>query len=167
MRLRYKIGAVLGVLLSVFLWGRCSRRPIIPSGPLAPNVTEKVTVKNGTVTIQTPSRTKSISGIREGSLTIMKDGTSKLDVKTNGWEHEVGMNGFINADGGALGLDLRVYYYKKVDIMSGLGYAPRTRRLDAWIGLGYTPQTSWISNTTIFVGYSVHNNPIAGISVRF
>ncbi len=135
--------------------------------PLPPNVVERVSVKHGIVTLETQSGLKRISGVREGSLTLMKDGTSKLEVKTNGWEHEVGMNGFVNRDGGALGLDLRAYYWRRLDAMVGLGYAPRTERIDLWLGLGYTLQNSWISNTTIFVGYSIRNNPIAGISVRF
>ncbi len=135
--------------------------------PLPPNVVERVSVKNGVVTIQTPSGLHKVSGVREGSLSIMKDGTSKLDIKTSGFEHQVGMNGFINADGGALGLDLRAYYYKNLDVMVGLGYAPRTERLDFWLGIGYTINTSWVSNSTVFIGYSIHSTPVAGISVKF
>ena len=153
--------------LCLYVRGCTKEQDEAKHSPLPPNVVERVSVKHGTVTLETQSGLKKISGVREGSLTIYKDGTSKLDVKTHGWEHEVGMNGFVNSDGGALGLDLRAYYWKKADLMVGLGYSPKTDRFDLWVGLGYTPQTSWVSNTTFFVGYSVHNNPVAGISVRF
>ncbi len=157
-----------GILaLCLYVRGCTKEQEEAKHSPLPPNVVERVSVKNGTVTLQTQSGLKRISGVREGSLDIMKDGTTKLSVKTNGWEHEVGMNGFVNRDGGALGLDLRAYYWKKVDLMVGLGYSPKTDRFDAWIGVGYTPQTSWVSNTTAFVGYSVRNNIVAGISVKF
>jgi hypothetical protein len=167
MKLRYKILAILSVLLGVFLYGRHTRKPKPVSGPLPENVSEKVTVKNGVVTVQTPTGTKAISGVREGTLTLMKDGTSKLDIKTFGWEHLVGMDGFINGDGGALGLDLRYFYYKQFDALLGVGYAPLNKRLDFWAGIGYTPKTTWVANTTVFAGYSVHNNFVAGLSVRF
>ncbi len=166
-KLRYKLGFPILLLALVFMFGRCSKKPKPVSGPLPDNVSERVTVKNGVVIVQTPTGTKAVSGVREGTLTIMKDGTSKLDIRAFGWEHQVGMNGFINNDGGALGLDLRYFYYKQFDALLGVGYAPLNKRLDIWAGIGYTIRTSWISNTTIFVGYSVHNNPVAGISVRF
>ncbi len=157
-----------GILaLCLYVRGCTKAQEEAKHSPLPPNVVERVSVSHGVVTLQTPSGLKRILGVREGSLTIMKDGTSKLEVKTSGFEHEIGMNGFVNRDGGALGLDLRAYYWKKVDLMVGVGFAPRTERFDAWLGVGYTFQTSWVSNTTAFIGYSVHNNPIVGISVKF
>lgn len=169
MKLRYKLLSVATVVGAIFLFGRCSRSPRGSKSPtvLPDNVAERVSVKNGVVTVQTPTSFKQISGVREGVLLIMKDGTSKLDIRTYGFEHQLGMNGFINADGGALGLDVRYFYYKNFDTLLGMGYAPLNKRLDIWAGIGYTIHTSWMSNTTIFIGYSLHNNPIAGISVRF
>src|SRR5450631_903594 len=140
-KLRYKIGSVVALLLGVFFWGYHVRKPKPVPGPLPANVTEIVSVKNGTVTIQTPLHTKTISGVREGTLTLMKDGTSKLDIRTYGFEHQVGMDGFINSDGGALGLDLRYFYYKQFDALIGLGYSPLNKRLDIWAGVGYTIHT--------------------------
>lgn len=166
-KLRYKLGALLALLLGLWVLVKTHPKGIVLSEPLPNNVAEKVSVKNGIVTIQTPKGIKHISGVREGSITLMKDGTSKLDVRTFGWEHQIGMNGFVNTDGGAVGLDLRFFYYKQFDVMLGLGYGPRTQKMDTWLGIGYTPHTSWMSNTTIFLGYSVRNNPVAGVSVRF
>ncbi len=133
--------------------------------PLPPNVIERVTVKHGVVTLQTPSGLKHIAGVREGSLTIYKDGTSKLDVKTSGFEHSLGMNGFVNRDGGALGLDFRGYYWKKADLMVGLGFSPKTSKLDCWFGVGYQLPEPF-SNTSFYIGYSVHQTPVVGLSVR-
>lgn len=166
-KLRWKL-IITALLWGWLYWMYKTAKGIDPQpSPLPNNVAEKVSIKNGVVTIQTPKDIKRISGVREGSLTIMKDGTSKLDVRTFGWEHQIGMDGFVNADGGAVGLDLRYFYYKQFDALLGIGYGPRTQKLDTWLGIGYTLRTSWISNTTLFIGYSVRNNPIAGLSVRF
>lgn len=165
-KFRYKIGAFFALIAGLWILVKTHPKGLVP-GPLPANVAEKVSVKNGVVTIQTPKGTKSISGVREGTLTLMKDGTSKLDIRDYGWEHQVGMDGFVNADGGALGLDLRYFYYKQFDALIGLGYAPLNKRLDIWAGIGYTIHTTWMSNTTVFIGYSVKNNPVAGVSVRF
>ena len=157
-----------GILgLCLYVRGCTKAQEEIKNSPLPPNVSEKVSIKNGVVTIQTPTGVKHISGVREGTLTIMKDGTDKLDIRTYGWEHEVGMNGFINDAGGAVGLDLRYFYYKNFDALLGIGYGPKNKSLDIWAGIGYTIHTTWMSNTTVFIGYSVRNNPVAGLSVRF
>lgn len=163
-----------GFLLGAFIVALCLKvqsctkeHIAAKNSPLPPDIAEKVSIKNGKVTIQTPTTTKTVSGVREGSITIGKDGKVKLDIRTKGWEHQIGMNGYFNGTNAGLGLDLRYFYYKQFDAMAGVGFLPQTKRLDGWLGLGYTPVTSWTSNTTLFVGYSAARTVVAGVSVRF
>ncbi len=142
-------------------------KPSPVSTTLPSNVKYRVTVKGDSVTIQTPTGTKTIVGVRGGTLDITTDDKIDLKVRDKGWDPRFGFNGYIGSDGGAFGFDFRPFYWKRVDLLTGIGYMPKKEQLDCWFGVGYTPATSMFSNTTVFVGYSVRKSPVAGISVRF
>jgi len=142
-------------------------KPPVTSTPLPPDVKYRVTVKGDTVIVQTPTSTKTTTGVRGGVLDITNDGKINLKVQDKGWETRFGLNGYIGSEGGAFGVDFRPFYWKRLDLMLGAGYMPKSEQLDCWLGVGYTPTTAVFSNTTIFVGYSVRKSPVAGVSVRF
>jgi hypothetical protein len=140
------------------------------NSPLPPNVTEKITVKNNTVTIQTPTTIKTISGVREGTLTIMKDGNTKLDLKDHGFvlnpiigfgANGTGMKGIVGAE---------LYYYKKLDLIGGVAADQDLSHAGAFVALGYCPENKFFHNSTFWIGpmmdVSGSKGIAAGVAVR-
>ena len=142
--------------------------PVAPvKTPLPTDDNEQIIIgDNGKVEVKTPTKDTTVGGTHGTTIDIKKDGTVKVTEKIFGFEHRIGFDGFISERMG-LGLDLRYFYYKQFDAMAGIGYMPQDQHLTGWLGLGYTPSTSWMSNTTVFVGYTVTKYAIAGVSVRF
>ena len=158
----------VGVLILYLQVQSCTKaKTEAKNSPLPPGVKEVISVSHGEVTIQTKTSVKHISGVRSGKLSIKDDNTTVLETKDKGFEHALGFDGAIAKDGWALGLDLRWGYWKSIDGLIGVNYYPRPKALDIWTGAGYTFNNSWISNTTIFIGYSVRQNVLSGISVKF
>src|ERR1017187_7853065 len=92
-RLRYKIVAVLAVLVGVFMYGRCSRsgpKPVVPN-VLPVNDVAQITVNHGghSVTVVTPTGSHT-TYLPHGTSTIDvgHDGTVSLKVKQFGLETE-------------------------------------------------------------------------------
>lgn len=164
-------GFAIGVgVLALCLYVRsCTKAQIEnKTSPFPAGVKEIVSVEHGKVTVQTKDGgVRTVTGVRSGKLVIKDDNTTVLETKTYGFEHEIGLDGSLGTEDGAVGLDLRFWYWKQFDAMVGFNYSPKHNFGNAWLGAGYTLSTSWVSNTTLFVGYTIRQYPIIGISVKF
>ena len=127
MRLRTKIGLVVGVLITTFLFGRCQRQT---SGPNKAVVTtlpigdsEQITVDPSThqLIILRPGK-KIVETLpdRPSTIDILKNGTVNVTSKQFGFEHRlfVGVQG---SDHLRLAAGMDGWYFKKLDL--GLGIA--------------------------------------------
>ena len=146
----------------------CTKAKYAPKPVLDPKTKEQIVIKNNQVQVTTDKGTTTINGSRETKVDIQKDGTVKITEKTLGWEHQIGANAYGGRDGLGVGLDLRFAYYKNFDALTGIGYLPQNHKLDLWLGASYTIHNSWVSNTALFMGYSIMSHaPVAGLSLRF
>jgi hypothetical protein len=140
------------------------------SSPLPPNVTEKITVKNNTVTIQTPTKTQTINGAREGSITIMKDGKVVTSIKNHGFVlnpilgigvNNTGVKGIVGAE---------IYYWNKLDVIGGMGADTYLSHTALFAALGYCPENRFFHNTNFWIGPMLDvtgsKGVMAGVSVR-
>jgi hypothetical protein len=155
-----KIGLIVIVLGSVFLWGKCSKiKP--PTVVLPPNTVEQVLVNptNHTITIVTPT----------GSQTVtLPDHVSTIDLGTNGKitvkapQYGLEVKPFLGwgyEGGGAVILGSDFAYFKKLDL--GVAAYGWTGGVKPAVCLSYTV---W-SNTRLTATYS--GNPGVFVTVRF
>src|ERR1700722_13116360 len=97
MKLRYKIGLVVTVLGTMFLWGRCSRTGGPRAVPKVPTVLPtsdleqiRVDPSNHTIVIQnrTSTKTETLPN-RPSVIDVLKDGSVKVTAAQSGFEHGV------------------------------------------------------------------------------
>lgn len=124
-RLRYKVFAVLSVLLSVFLFGRYYKKPLTTSGSAAilkPTDKEEILINpvKHTITVVTASGIKTETlPERESEIDIGKDNNVKITASQFGFEHSPFVYaGFSNHFRYGAGLD--ALYFKKLDLGIGL-----------------------------------------------
>lgn len=123
MKLRYKVSAILAFLLGIFLWGRHSRKPVLPPSALPPSDLEQIIVDPHKHTIIVKRPTGTIVATlpdRETVIDIRRNG--KVDITSPQWGFErrlfVGLHGS-EAFRVAMGLDF--FFWKRMDI--GIGAA--------------------------------------------
>lgn len=126
MRLRFKVGIVFLILGSVFLLGRCGRRPtdsksILPT--VLPSQDKEVISVNEnrhTITVTTAKGTTQQYS-RNPSVEIRKDGTVKVD--THVWGTEI--RPFLGAgysDTGRVYTGCQFLYYRQFDAAASFGW---------------------------------------------
>ena len=127
MRLRYKIGGIVIILGSVFLFGRCGGRTTGPKSTLPtvlpPNDIEQISVNPDThqLVIQTAKGIQTITlPDRTSTIDVLKNGTVKVTSPQMGLEHHI-FAGAVLSDHARIGIGMDAFYYKKLDI--GLGVA--------------------------------------------
>jgi hypothetical protein len=126
-RLRTKIGLVVVVLGSVFLWGRCSRRtsPQTPKLPsvLPPNDAEQIRVNPATrqITITTPTGTRTVTlPDTTSTIDVLRNGQVRVTAPQFGFEHHLFV-GYTLSDAGRFTVGMDGCYWKRLDL--GLGVA--------------------------------------------
>jgi len=121
--LRYKVGLVVVVLGSVFLYGRCGRaKPNVPS-VLPPNDAEQITVDPSThqlVILRPGKRIVETLPDRLSTIDIRKDGQVIVTSKQLGFEHHMFI-GIIGSDHLRVGAGPDLWYFKRLDL--GIGIA--------------------------------------------
>lgn len=170
MRLRNKIGLVIGVLVAVFSLGRCRRAPHSPkvsaTAVLPKADKEQVIVDpfHHTIHIITQQGIEQMTLPDHSSkIDVLKDGSVKITASQFGVELRPYLGvGFTLRSGTVMyGTDL--LYWKKLDLGVGLSIPPGQIR-DAGIFLGVSYNI--YSNTSIVLGIDNRQAPIVGIKVR-
>lgn len=123
-KLRYKIVTIIVTLLSVFLYGRCSRPKPIVTSPLPKDVLVRITVDPDKhhVRIEQPTK-KTIDTFlpdRQSTFEVKTDGTVKVSSSQWGLEHHFFFGVFMS-DEFRLGAGIDGFYWKKLDL--GVGVA--------------------------------------------
>ena len=162
-QLRYKVGGVVALLSTVFLYGRCGKpKPVVPN-VLPPNTVEQILVNptNHTITVVTPTGSQVVT---------LPDHVSTIDLGTNGKitvkapQFGLEVKPFVGAfysDALRFGGGVDGLYFKKLDL--GLGVAGGSScHTVAFVQLGYT---LW-DNLKVGVTYDHLGHFGAGISVR-
>lgn len=183
LKLHWKVvlAAILGAVFVLKAQGCAhklfsSKKPI--SGPSSPisqpvlpkNDKEQVIVKNNQVQIVTATGTQTVNGSRGVTVDIRKDGTIKVTPKTHGWvlNPMLGIAGNNTGLKGTLGAE--IYFYKKLDVLGGIGADKYFSHTAGFIGCGYTPENNFFHNTSFWIGGSIDvkvtKSIIAGVSVR-
>lgn len=170
MKLRYKIGLVVFVLGSVFVWGRCGRRTTVPKTML-PTVLpvkdkEQIIVDpfHHVIQIVTATGVKHTTlPDRPSTIDILKDGSVKVTSPQFGTELRPFVGVGFNLRSGVIlgGVDL--LYWKKLDLGIGLSMNPsHIQDTAALIGVSY----NLYSNTSISLGIDNRHAPMIAIHVR-
>lgn len=151
LKLRYKIGSGAVLLLTVFLYGRCSKTKPINSNPLPQDDLVRITIDPDKhhVRIEQPKK-KTIDTFlpdRQSTFEVKTDGTVKVSVSQWGFEHHF-FFGVTGSDAFRLTGGLDLFYWKKGDI--GVGVAGKVGN--------YTP--------VVFgkISYLVYNNVQLGLT---
>lgn len=174
-RLRYKIGLVLGILGAMFLWGRCSKTRgmatskasvVLPSNDVEqirvdPSTHKLIVVTlRGTQTVTLPDRVSTID--------VRKDGTVKVTAPQMGFETHpfVGL-GYGQGTRLYLGADLG--YYKKADMGVGVGtpnLLDRSNQKFNDFRVGAFASYTVYSNTRVTMGVDTQKSVHFLLSVR-
>ena len=139
--------------------------PILPKGD-----TEQIVVKNNEVQVTTQKGTTVTNGNRGVTIDVKKDGSIVVTPKTHGFVLNPMLGAAVNNTGvkGVLGTEL--YFYKKLDLLGGIGVDKYLSHTSLFLALGYTPESKWIHNTSIWIGPSIDTTGtkslIVGVSVR-
>lgn len=163
---------VVLALLVAFLYGKGCRH----SGSTVPTATavlkqdevKRITVRNEHVRILTPTHEEELHGVRHVEITENKNGEVGFSVETHGWVFEPGFAAFATNGGGRIGLDACVFYWRRVDLLAGVGFGSGgLRSVVGYTALGYTPPIELLSNTDFFAGVGTNRSLVAGIRVAF
>lgn len=128
MKLRYKIGLVVGVLVTVFTLGRCQRKTNGPDAPFAavlpPNDSEQITVDPSThqLIILRPNGQRIVESLpdRASTIDIRKNGVVDVTSKQLGLEHHLFV-GVLGSDHARIGVGMDGFYWEKLDLGLGIG----------------------------------------------
>jgi hypothetical protein len=125
-KLRYKIGAILAVLLGIFLWGRYGKSPFGPPGVntiLPANELEQLQIdpSKHRISILNSSGLKVLTlPDRNSTVDIYKNGSVKITSPQFGFEHHIFIGGMLS-DVPRVGIGVDLGYWKRLDF--GLGAA--------------------------------------------
>jgi hypothetical protein len=183
-KLHWKVvlAAILGALFVLKAQG-CYHK-LVPSkpnsGPSSPTTKplpkgdkEVITVNptNGTTTVTTGKGTTTVNGTRGTTIEVKTDGTVKVTEKTIGFCHNIMIGAAVNNTGvkGTVGLEW--FFYKRLDLISGIGADKYLSHTAVFTGIGYTPVNKiFHGNTSIWIGGSMDTTAtksiMAGFSVR-
>lgn len=143
------------------------------SKPLPPDVKEIITTNptTGTTTVQTPTGTTTVTGTRGTTVTIKKDGQIIVKEKTIGFCHNLMLGAAVNNTGPKGTAGLEWFFYKRLDVISGLGADKYLSHTALFTSVGYTPVNKvFHGNTSFWLGGSVDTtgtkSVMTGFSVR-
>jgi hypothetical protein len=152
-----------------------SKQPV--SGPSTPAVKplpkddrERIVVSNNTVEVTTSRGTTSVNGSRGVTVDVKKDGTIQVTPKTHGFVlnpligfgvNNTGLKGIVGAE---------IYYYKKLDLIGGMGADQYLSHTAIFVAIGYCPENKLLHNTNIWIGPMLDvtgsKGVMAGVTVR-
>jgi hypothetical protein len=168
MRLRTKIGLVVIVLGSMFLWGRCSRKSNTqtpkPSAVLPPNDVEQIRVNPATrqLTVTTSAGTRTVTlPDTVSTIDVLKNGKVSVTSPQFGFEHHL-FGGWLVSDNGRLGIGEDLLYFRRLDL--GLGVAGKIGSYDpiAFAKLSYNVK----GNVQVGLVYGSNQYVGGGVFVR-
>lgn len=177
---------IIGVILAALAFGlsKCiesqrDRKEAIISTELKEGEHAKVIINSNTKTITTVSKrngssnskeTKVIKkeGLRYASITVDDTGNVTVTAPTHGFVAEPGFTLFVS-DKPRMGIDCQLYYWKRwgVGFGTGINIGDEPRTIDAFGAVYYNFPFEIISNTSIFVGYSIRKQPVVGLRIKF
>lgn len=169
----------LGAFLMLKAQG-CAKKLFPPktpvSGPSSPTVPVlpkddreiiKVDTQHNQTTVTTEKGTTTVTGTRDVTVEVKKNGQVVVKEKTIGFECRPGLGAHIGPDGGRLDLTVDWGYWKRVDGLVGIGTDfKNVQNTDIFIGAAYQFSNK-LPNTSIFGGINQHKNPLIGLRVRF
>ena len=131
--------------------------------PLPKNDKERIIVNGNQVIVQTPTSTQVVNGSRGATVEVTKDNKIVVTEKTHGFVLNplIGFGGNNTGMKGVVGAE--IYYYKKLDLIGGMGADKYLNHTAVFIALGYCPENKWLHNTTFGVGPSIDFGSIRGI----
>jgi hypothetical protein len=133
---------------------------------LPPKDKEQIIVKNNEVTVITQKGTTVTNGSRGVTIDVKKDGSVVVTPKTHGFVLNPMLGAGINSTGPKITVGAEVYYYKKLDLLVGIGADKYIANTVGFAGIGYTPESKWIHNTSFYVGYASNHSVMAGFAIR-
>ena len=140
------------------------------SKPLPKDDKEIITVNdtNHTTTIQTDKDTTVVTGGRKTTVTVKKDGTVVVKEKTIGFCHNLMLGAAANNTGPKGTIGLEWFFYKKLDIISGIGADKYLNHTAGFTSVGYTPINKFFhGGTSFWVGGSIDLNATKSVIVGF
>jgi hypothetical protein len=175
----------LGAFLMLKAQG-CAKKLFPPktpiSGPSSPIAKQPVLPKDdkeiittnsieGTTTVTNSQGSTTVTGTRGTTIEIKKDGTVKVTEKTVGFCHNIVLGAAVNNTGPKGTLGLEWFFYKRLDVISGLGADKYISHTAGFTSIGYTPINKvFHGNTSFWIGGSIDTtgtkSVITGFSVR-
>jgi hypothetical protein len=141
------------------------------TGPVLPkNDREEIIVTPNKTTVVTSSGTQTVTGTRGATIDVTNNGKIIVKEKTHGFVLNPMLGIAVNNTGlkGVVGTE--VYFYKKLDLIVGLGADKYISHTSGFVAIGYTPQNKFFHNTSFWIGPSIDLNNtksiIAGVAVR-
>lgn len=145
--------------------------PIVPVLPKDDKEIITTNPTNGTTTVTNANGSTTVTGTRGTTIEIKKDGTVKVTEKTIGFCHNIMIGAAVNNTGvkGTVGLEW--FFYKKLDVLSGVGADKYLSHTAGFTSIGYTPVNKiFHGNTSFWLGGSIDTtgtkSVITGFSVR-
>lgn len=145
-----------------------------PSSPTTQPVLPKddreiinVDTQHNETTVTTEKGTTIVTGTRDVTVEVKKNGQVVVTEKTLGFECRPGLGAHISPDGGKLDLTLDLAYWKRVDGLVGIGTDfKNVSNTEAFVAAAYQFSNK-IPNTSVYVGVNQHKDPLIGLRVRF
>lgn len=152
-----------------------SKQPVSgPTTPVLPKGDKEVITTNpteGTTTITTDKGSTTVTGTRGTTIEVKKNGQVVVHEKTIGFCHNLMIGAAVNNTGvkGIVGLEW--FFYKKLDVISGLGADKYLSHTAGFTSIGYSPVNRiFHGNTSFWVGGSIDTtgtkSVMTGFSVR-
>lgn len=131
----------------------------------------KVDPTHGTTTVTNDKGTTVVNGTRGTTIEIKKDGTVKVTEKTIGFCHNIVLGAAINNTGPKGTVGLEWFFYKRLDLISGIGADKYLSHTAGFTSVGYTPVNKiFHGNTSFWIGGSIDTtgtkSVMSGFSVR-
>ena len=96
---------------------------------------------------------KTVTGTRGAKVEVKKDGTIKVTEKTHGWALNPMLGAGINSTGPKAVIAYEIYYYKKLDLIGGMGADKFFSHTAFFAAVGYTPINKFFhGNTSFWIG---------------
>ena len=127
----------------------------------------KVDTQHNQTTVTTEKGTTTVTGTRDVTVEVKKNGQVVVKEKTLGFECRPGLGAHVSPNGGRLDLTLDLAYWKRVDGLVGIGTDfKNVQNTEFFIAAAYQ-FSNRLPNTSVYVGVNQHKDPLVGLRVRF
>lgn len=163
---RIRTGAEIGfvVIVCLFFYRSCHRKPVPPTKDLPPQVQERISVdtRRKEVFIQTPKGVTKKVGVRHAQIDIGKDGSVVVRNPQFGFTFEPGLSLSFDGAFARTGVDAQLGYLGNWGLHVGVsvpitGKAIRLDETHVYPAVSYRLPFRWTPNSAVYAGSSVFN----------